>query len=223
MFEDAVMQRELVAIGYDRLRKYVYRASWSTAEVEHFLYFGKDSRQYFTAEFGLRNPVAEEFGIEELVKYGHPNVEFFLKERDSAIECSMTFGFSGLDKFSRDPWPRVRLTNISGHDLVVLVTGFVRQNLLPIIDSITDLQTYLTFLVTDRDPNRWIVTKNHMIRAAQIVAVAAQLGRTNEEIRELLRPYDRQIEGRMRHIAKDTVTGIDMYVDSLLSDWARAS
>lgn len=224
VFEDAVMQKELAVIGYDRLRKYIYRAAWSTAEVEHFLYFGQDSRQYFTAQFGLRNPVAEEFGIEEMVKYGHPNFELFLKERDSATECSMTFGFSGLDKFSWDPWPRVRLTKISGHDLIVLVTGFVRQNLLPIIETITDLETYLAFLVTDRDPNRWIVTPNHMIRAAQIVAVAAQLGRSNEEIRELLRPYDRQIEGRMRHIANDTVTGIDMYVDRLLSDWAsRAS
>jgi hypothetical protein len=220
VFEDALLQRELAAIGYGRLSKYVYYASWSTAEVEHFLYFGKDSRQYFTAEFGLRNPDAEEFGIGAIVKYGHPNFQLWLRERDSATECSMTFGFASLDKLSRDSWPRVRLPKISGHDLASLVKGFVHQNLLPIIESITDLQTYLAFLLTDRDPNPWLTSKNLMIRAAQVVAVSAQLGRSNAEIRELLSPYDRLIENRMRHIANDAVTGFDVYVDRLLSDWS---
>jgi hypothetical protein len=92
--------------------------------------------------------------------------------------------------------------------------------LLPIIESITDLQTYLAFLLADREPNRWVISPNHMIRAAQIVSVAAQLGRSNVEIRDLLRPYDRQIENRMRHIANGKVTSTDVYVDGLLSDRA---
>jgi hypothetical protein len=48
MFEDRLMRKELAAIGYDRLRKYIYRAWWSTASVEHFLYFEGDSHQFFT-------------------------------------------------------------------------------------------------------------------------------------------------------------------------------
>jgi hypothetical protein len=218
MFEDKLMQRELAAIGYDRFRKYIYRASWSTADVEHFLYFGKDSRQYFTAEFGLRNPDADRFGVETMVKYGHPNHQLWLRERDAATACSMTFEFGRLDKFSRNLWPRVRLPEISGQDLANLVAGFVRQHLLPIIASITDLQSYLAFLLADRDPNRWLVSKNLMIRAAQVVAVSAQLGRSQAETRELLRPHADLIETGMRH-ARDTVTGFDMYVDKLLSDW----
>jgi hypothetical protein len=102
VFEDALMQRELEAIGYDRLRKYAYRASWSTAEVEHFLYLGKDSRQYFTAEFGLRNPAAEEFSVEAIAKYGHSNFQLWLKERDPATACSVRFEFERLDKISRN-------------------------------------------------------------------------------------------------------------------------
>jgi hypothetical protein len=219
VFEDASMKKELVAIGYDRLSKYAYRASWSTAEVEHFLYFGQDSRQYFVARFGLRNPTAEEFGIEAIAKYGHPNVQLWLRERDAATACSMTFGFAGLDTFSQSPWPRVHLSTISGGDLAILVAEFARQNLLPFVETITDLQTYLAFVVADREPNRWLASVNHMIRAAQVVAVAAQLGRSDAEIRELLRPYDSQIEGRIRHIAADTTMGIDTYLDSLLSDW----
>ncbi|WP_041536002.1 hypothetical protein [Parvibaculum lavamentivorans] len=220
VFEDTLIQKELAVIGYDRLRKSVYRATWSTAEVEHFLYFGQDSRQYFTAQFGLRNPDAQKFGIEAMVKYGHPNFQLWAKERDVVVECSMTFHFASLDKFSRTSFPRVRVPDTSGDELVNLVMGFVVRNLLPIIKSIIDLETYLAFLVADLEPNRWLVSSNHMIRVAQIVAVAAQLGRSDAEIKELLKPYDCQIEKRMRHIANDTVTGIDMYVDKLLSDWA---
>jgi hypothetical protein len=220
VFDDAFMQMNLAAVGYICLSKNVYRASWSTAEVEHFLYFGTDSRRYFTAEFGLRNPEAEEFGIEAIAKYGHPNFQLWQREQNSATECSMTFGFAGLNEISRESWPRVRLPMIDGHDLAMMVASFVRQNLLPIIETITDLETYLAFLLTDRKPNPWLTSKNLMIRAAQVVAVSAQLGRSDADIRELLRPYDRLIEKRMHHIAINTMTGIDMYVDKLLSDWA---
>jgi hypothetical protein len=219
MFEDKLMQRELAAVGYDRLRKFIYRASWSTAAVEHFLYFGKDSRQYFTAEFGLRNPDADQFGVETMVKYGHhPNFQLWASERD-ATTCSMTFDFGRLDKFSEDSWPRVRLPEISGHDLGILVVGFVRQHLLPVIEGVTDLQTYLAFLLADREPHPWFAS-NMMIRGAQVVAVSAQLGRSHAETRQLLKPYGESIEKEMHHISNRTVTGFDMYVDKLLSDWA---
>jgi hypothetical protein len=218
MFDDKVMQRELAGIGYCRLRKYIYRASWSTVAVEHFLYFGKDSRQYFTAEFGLRNPDAEEFGIEAIAKYGHPNHQLWLRERDAATACSMTFEFERLDKFSRSSWPRVRLPEISGHDLAILVAGFVRKSLLPIIAGITGLESYLAFLLADREPHPWFAS-NMMIRAAQVVAVSSQLGYSKDETKELLKPHSESIEKEMHHISNHTVTGFDMYVDKLLSDW----
>jgi len=132
----------------------------------------------------------------------------------------MTFGFGSLNKISRDSWPRVRLPTISGQDLAIQVGGFVRQDLLPIIETITDLQTYLAFLLADREPNPWLTSPNHMIRVAQVIAVAAQLGRSSTEIKECLGPYYRQIETRMRYIAADAVIGVEMYVDKLFSDWA---
>lgn len=218
MFEDKLMQKELAAIGYDRFRKYIYRASWSTGEVEHFLYFSKDSRQYFSAEFGLRNPDADQFGVETMVKYGHSNFQAWAKQRD-AMTCSMTFEFDRFDKLSRNSWPRVRLPEISGHDLANLVTGFIRQNLLPIFANVTDLQNYLAFLLVDREPHPWFASIR-MIRAAQVVAVSAQLGRNHAEIREFLKPHGDSIEKEMSHIGNHTVTTFDMFVDKLLSDWA---
>jgi hypothetical protein len=218
MFDDKLMKRELADIGYARLRKFIYRALWSTPAVEHFLYFGKDSHQYFTAKFGLRNPDADQFGVETMVKYGHSNFQRWARERD-ATTCSMTFEFDRLDKFSGDLWPRVRLPEISGYDLAMLVVGFVRQNLLPISKGVTDLQTYLAFLLTDREPHPWFASIL-MIRAAQVVAVSAQLGRSHAETRELLRPHGDSIEREMGHISNHTVTSFDMYVDKLISDWA---
>src|SRR6185437_9956300 len=183
------MQKEMAIIGYNRLSKYVYRASWSTAQVEHFIYFGTDSRQYFITEFGLRNPEAEKFGIEAVVKYGHPNFRLWQRERDVATECSMRFNFAIFGNASHESWPRVRVPTLSGHDLAVLAVDFARKSVLPIIEIITDLEAYLAFLLMDRVPNQWLTTPNLMIRAAQIVAVSAQLSRSNSEIRELLRPY----------------------------------
>ncbi|MBX3446185.1 MAG: hypothetical protein KF765_05485 [Parvibaculaceae bacterium] len=219
MYDDALMQTNLAGIGYERLRKYIYRASWSTPHVEHFLYFGQDSRRYFMAQFGLRNPDAQQFGIAAMVKYGHPNFQLWAKELDVAVDCSMTFHFASLDKVSLTSFPRVRVPDIGGSELTNLVVDFIRGNLLPVIDAITDLESYLAFIVADRPPNPWLISPNHMIRVAQVVALAAQLGRSGDEIRELLRPYDSQIEKRMRYIANDTVTGVDMYIDKLLADW----
>jgi hypothetical protein len=58
-----------------------------------------------------------------------------------------------------------------------------------------------------------------MIRAAQVVAASKQLGRSPAETRELLRPHGDSIEKEMSHIGNKTVTGFDIYVDKLLSDW----
>jgi hypothetical protein len=130
VFEDDLTRRDIAIVGYDRLSKYVYRASWSTAEVEHFTYFGIDSRQYVTADFGLRNPEAEEFAIQAIVKYGHPNFRTWTRERDSATECSMRFGFASLNNVSQNSWPRVHLSTISGYALAALIVGCLRQNVL---------------------------------------------------------------------------------------------
>lgn len=224
------MRKELAAIGYDglgkqrmpkewkRFGKYVYRASWSTAEVEHFLYLGEDTRRYFTAEFGLRNPAALEFSIEAMAKYEHANVRLLLEKSDLTT-ASMGFNLGCLKEISQSPWPRIHLSEISDGDLAIFVADFVRQNLLPFVQTITDLQSYFSFIVNDQAPNPWLI--GNMSRAAQVVAVAAQLGRSDAEIRELLRPYESRIQGEMRHIAADKTMGIDTYLDSLISDWHR--
>ena len=49
--------------------------------------------------------------------------------------------------------------------------------------------------------------------------MSAQLGYSKDETKELLRPHGDSIEKEMHHISNHTVTGFDMYVDRLLSDW----
>jgi hypothetical protein len=57
MFDDALMKEEMLAIGFIQRSRFVYEASWGSQYVEHFIYFGEDSRQYLVARFGLRNPL----------------------------------------------------------------------------------------------------------------------------------------------------------------------
>src|SRR5882672_2509272 len=156
MFDGVMMSKEMLAIGYIRLAKFVYRASWSSKDVEHFVYFEIDSRQYFAASFGLRNEAAEKFGIASMVKYGHPNYGKVQWHRDLSIECSTSFVFGRIDRFSRRLWPRIFTPEITGSELAVFVANFIGQYILPIIKRVNDLNGLFEFLIVDAEPHPWL-------------------------------------------------------------------
>jgi hypothetical protein len=57
MFDEKSITLGLAELGYLRLKKRTYKASWSSAEVEHFLFFSLyGAGNYFVCYFGIRNP-----------------------------------------------------------------------------------------------------------------------------------------------------------------------
>jgi hypothetical protein len=140
MFDDALIKAEMLAIGYVRLSKFVYKASWGPDEVEHFIYFKIDSRGYFGAFYGLRNPVVEEFGIKSAIRYGHPNRVFVLQHRDPKTACSMMYEFGRVDKFSGALWPRIRVADIPSLELSQFVVGFIARHIFPIVRHVLTLK-----------------------------------------------------------------------------------
>src|SRR5262245_45608487 len=100
-FDSKSMKREMRAIGYAQITKGIYKATWSSDDVEHFIYLESDSRRYLVARFGLRNVPVEEFGVASIIKYGHPNWGIMMQEhpRDSVTACNMRFEFSRIDNF----------------------------------------------------------------------------------------------------------------------------
>jgi hypothetical protein len=57
---------------YPGLDVFIYKALWSTSEVEHFIYFSQNPKQktVVMGQFGIRNPEVEAFGITAIRKYG---------------------------------------------------------------------------------------------------------------------------------------------------------
>ena len=139
----------------------------------------------------MMNPAAERLVEVAMLKYSHENYQLTKGCVDEETGCSMQFVFGRVDEFSQKYWPRIHLPNVTGQELALFVAGFISQHLYPYIKDITDLQTYLALLTSDREPYPWLAS-NPKTRAA-IVAVSRQLDLSREQIRDFLRPYDRWI------------------------------
>jgi hypothetical protein len=62
MFDEKSIAPGLAELGYLRLKKLTYKASWGSTDVEHFLFFSLyGGGDYFSCYFGMRNPDAERF------------------------------------------------------------------------------------------------------------------------------------------------------------------
>src|SRR5262249_32628055 len=57
---------------YPGMDVFIYKALWSTREVEHFIFFSQDPMQKaaIIGQFGVRNPQVEAFSIAAIREYG---------------------------------------------------------------------------------------------------------------------------------------------------------
>jgi hypothetical protein len=73
MFDEKSLTPGLSELGYVRLKRLTYKASWSSTDVEHLLFaslFGGGN--YFLCDFGIRNLGAEQFALECLKLFSAP-------------------------------------------------------------------------------------------------------------------------------------------------------
>src|SRR5215213_7974878 len=97
VFDESFVERPLQAGQYIRIRKFVYKALWSTSDVEHFVYIDIiDKRsEHLSGRFGFRNPEAEAFSILCLRKYGSELLRKYVRH-DPEIDCTMNYDFAQL-------------------------------------------------------------------------------------------------------------------------------
>ena len=106
MIDQKALDRCFASYGYDRSTRHTYRASWSTNEVEHFIFIEqvRKSRSDLTARFGFRNPTAESFGLRSLRSHG--GKLYRTLQHGEAPVCLMNFSFSrfgdGVTQWSLD-------------------------------------------------------------------------------------------------------------------------
>jgi hypothetical protein len=238
MFQGELIESQLASrCGYLRVdsvvtehsdihRPSLFKASWSSNEVEHFIYLGSDIKhhKYLVGKFGMRSPIAEKFSIESMVAHGHPNFGLTLEERarwnDSKCACALTYEFQRFDRARKKVEPRIFLPNAEPAYMASFISSFVSDQLLPVIQHITNSDAFLRFLIRDVEPCRWFCA-SPAIRAAQIVAVGSKLGADKYQIRHWLEPYERLITNNLCISLSDPKSCVDWYVDRVAADWTK--
>jgi hypothetical protein len=210
----------LVESGYERLSEGVYKAVWSTVEVEHFVYVfdsprnldEPNRRHTLSGDFGMRNGVAERFSCRAIRAYGGEIFRLFNCAEPTS--CAMRFSFARLEPLG---WPISR-PGLSGKELAERFRAFMTEQLVPTIGHVRTVGDLLALLAADMSHCPWIAS-NGAIRAAQIVALAGQIGLGAAHIRTML-------DSRLPLIAAGVSKTSEMranptvYLDRLLDDFA---
>src|SRR4029453_18776033 len=189
MFDEKSMVPALADLGYLRLKKRIYKASWSSTDVDHFLFLSLyGGGNYFACEFGLRNAAAERFAVECLKLFAGPifqDVRF-----DPRFDCRMRFSLGMLAG-----WPSrssLELSTMFGAELVGRVQSEISSLLFPVVRSVLSAADLLSFLIRDDESSRWLRVSG-AVRAAKIVYLGRQLGMQTIEIEAMLQPYLKEI------------------------------
>jgi hypothetical protein len=185
----SLIDQKLILLGYRREASLLYRASFSTNEVEHFILFSfwGPRKCWLSAGFSLRNNEAEEFGWRCAVKYGSELYKYAAENRSL---CALRFPLGVLADWS--PRSSLYLPDMTDDEVLKRIEDAVQQKLLPLTRNIAGLEALLQVLENDSAPFRWLYTDGG-IRAAQVAYIARRLGLQSSQIREKLRPYLREL------------------------------
>ncbi len=213
MLKEGLITAALAEVGYAKAKRLTYQASWSTTEVEHFLYLSTygNPKEYLTVDFGLRNPLAEEFAIECISLFG--GEIFRTLQYDRRNDCFMRFSL-GKAAAWRPRWS-LTLLQMSPASVASKIKTDVSELLLPLVRSVTTAKALLSLLLEDVEPYPW-VRINSALRAAQIACLARLAGIESDQIRTLLRSF-------FDKIAADVGSGADanLYVEAIVRHSAK--
>jgi len=193
VFDERSMTPGLAELGYLRLKKRTYKASWSSTDVEHFLFFSLyGGGNYFTCDFGLRNPAAERFAVDCLRLFAGPifqDVRF-----DPRFDCHMRFSLGMLAG-----WPSrssLVLSKMSETALADKVKYDISNVLFPVVRSVLSAADLFSFLMRDDESSRWLRVSG-AIRAAMIVYLGRRMGISTSELNAMLQSHLKDIAGSL--------------------------
>lgn len=186
MLRDTILASAMHEVGYRRVRRNIYRADWSTPDVDHFVFFSPYGTpiDYLAADFGVRNLSAQIFALEEIRKYGGDL--YGLMERDQEAHCPMRFSLGKIASWGIRS--SLRISSLSDDALAAKITNDIERWLLPIIQEVTNIDRLRSFLLEDSETHSW-VRCNGAIRAGMIADLAIRLGMSKASVQSMLQPY----------------------------------
>jgi hypothetical protein len=202
----------LARLGYRRRKRLVFRADWSTPEVEHFIYLNLYGapKEFLAIDFGIRNDQAQRFGIEEIQKYGGRPYSAMKLDREN--DCSMIFSFGLLSHWS--PRWSLYLPSLTETELAAKIETDIECLLLPKIRGLKSNGDLLRMLISDVAPFCWKFS-NGAIRAAQIANLGRQVGMDSKAIRSALQQFQKHIDSAL---PKDRTNASSSYLDNIVED-----
>jgi hypothetical protein len=210
MLKEKTIKLQLVELGYSRVRRLAYQATWSTPAVEQFLFFslyGKP-KEFLTGEFGFRNTEAQDFGVRCVQTYG--SEIYSLLEQEKNIKCYMRFSLGGVAGWS--PRGSLDVRSVSEEELAATIKAAVHDKLFPLVRSVTTLDRLLTLLIRDEEPVRWLHV-NGAMRAAQIAFLARTFGMSRADVLSILAPHAKAIGTNLVRAKVDIATYIERVID----------
>jgi hypothetical protein len=214
---DDLLASALVEIGYERVAKLVYRARWSTPEIEHMLRFDTFGTPKINLEGdpGMRNAAAEAFArrCQRLYTTG-------LMQQGVDIDqwwCPIHFSLGAYCG-----WPGRSCLNTLEYTpdaLARKVVDDTRTKLIPLVGAIKTSADFLEFLEKSNWTTPPLLLVGGFYRAAQIAFLARKLGVAREETRKVLLGFSLDISNATRATRFTPET----YIDQILDDAAFAT
>lgn len=193
--------------GYAEVGRGVYRASWSSTEVEHFLYLDfSRKRGHISARYGARNLEAEVFAVDAMRACGGPH--YMALETKRGFECLLKWPVGTVASWG--PLWGLSIFDKTSLELADKVRAALQNAVLPRLKPIGSLSSLATFLIDDDEHCRWQYV-NGAIRAALIVHSGIRSGLSSEQLRQALHPFH-------RYISREVKLSPDHFVDWLVAD-----
>jgi hypothetical protein len=209
---DDLLASALTQIGYERVAKLVYRARWSTPEIEHMLRFDSfgTPKIYLEGDPGMRNVAAEAFARRCQRHYATG-----LMQQSAPIDqwwCPVHFSLGAYCG-----WPGRSCLNTleyNSDELARKVVDDTRSKLIPLVGAVKTSADLLTFLERSDLTTPPLIQLGGFYRAALIAFLARKVGAAREETRSFLLGLSLYIRNGLD---KSRFTP-ETYIDQILDD-----
>lgn len=183
------------SLNYQSVTDGSFRARWSSADVEHYLYWRVSRHETFLmGEFGFRNPVSEQYAQDCAVLYGGwPRKD--LRLRYEQHSCYMRLTFDRLDLSSRELM--IMFTRMTDSELRSQLQEIVEEKVLPSLSRIASLDDLYNILEANGGLCPWFAT-NAVLRAAKLAKLGEMIGISPEALEGTLLRHQTDIQKFLR-------------------------
>jgi hypothetical protein len=214
--EDSLTEA-LAPLGYLRVERLTYRATWSTDDVEQFISFDTygNPKQFLTADAGLRNAKAEAFAKQCQERYA--GEAYFRCMPDGGYIyppyfCPIHFSIGSL--FEWGIRSSLDTLDFSSDELAGKIVDDLGAKFIPSIGAIKSCADLLRFLEKCDRTTPPLLQMGDYYRAAQIAFLSRKLGVARAETQTVLRGF---VIGIRNGIDERRFTP-ETYIEQILDD-----